>query len=122
MYETPYTSCLQSHETLISPFIILSNMKEEQSELRITVPYLVSLPEDISTMAKWIRFYSLLSADVTPEWRDIRSLEDLSAFMVEIHRDHARLYTQQNVIFCIVGSRDLTEEEAEIYGDGQGSE
>ena len=94
-------------------------MVEQQTELRLTVPFLSDQPEDVHIMTKWIRFYGSTSKDASPVWRDIRRAEELSAFMVEIGEGYAKLYTQENIMFCIVGSRD-EEEDGEQYYYGSG--
>ncbi|CAB4000650.1 Hypothetical predicted protein [Paramuricea clavata] len=124
-YELPSPSYLSSGEVLLSPLVVVGNMSEEETELRLTFPFLRDLPEDADFMAKWIRFYGGSSGDDVPMWQDIRTAEELDAFMVEIQQNYAKLHTQQNVSFCIVGSRDEpavlydygTELEGEAYGD-----
>lgn len=116
-YELPSASYLKPDEILLSPFVMVGNMSEDVSELRLTLPFLRDLPEDIDSMAKWIRFYGKSSGDDTPAWRDIRTAHEMDAFMVEIRKDYAKLCTQQNVTFCIVGSRT---EPAVVYDYGAG--
>ncbi|XP_028398065.1 uncharacterized protein LOC114521735 [Dendronephthya gigantea] len=105
LYELPSASYRKPDEILLSPFIMVGNMSEDVSELRLTLPFLRDLPEDTDSMAKWIRFYGAPSGNDTPVWRDIRTAYEMGAFMVEIRKDHAKLCTQQNVTFCIMGSR-----------------
>ena len=116
-YEFPSPSYLSSGEILLSPFVVVENMSEDETELRLTIPFLRDLPEDANSMAKWIRFYGSSSGDDPPMWQDIKTAEELNAFMVEIREDCAKLHTQQNVSFSIVGSRD---EPVVLYDYGTG--
>ena len=116
-YELPNQSYLCAGEILLSPFIVVGNMSEDETELQLKLPFLRELPEDSASMTKWIRFFGAPSDDGVPMWKDIRSAEELDAFMVEIREDYAKLYTQQNVTFCIVGSRD---EPTVLYDYGAG--
>ena len=116
-YELPSSSYLNYGEVLLSPFIVVGNMSEDETELRLTIPFLRGIPKHTESMAKWIRFYGSTSGDNVPMWRDIRTVEELDAFMVEIGDDYAKLHTQQNVTFCIVGARDET---AVLYDYGAG--
>ena len=118
-YQPLNPSYLEPGDILLSPFILVTNMVEQQTELRLTVPFLSGQPEDVHMMTKWIRFYGSTSKDASPVWRDIRRAEELSAFMVEIGEGYAKLHTQENVMFCIVGSRD-EEEDGEQYYYGSG--
>lgn len=115
-YQPPDSSYLEPNEILLSPFVMVTNMVEEETEIQLTFPFLSNLPDDADTMAKWIRFYGSLSDYAPPVWRDIRRIEDLESFMVEIFDDHVRLYTQENITFCMVGSREPEEEYD--YGSG----
>ena len=116
-YEVPSPSYLNSGEVLLSPYVIVGNMSEDETELRLTIPFLRDLPEDVGSMAKWIRFYGSSSGDDAPMWQDIKTAEELNAFMVEMGEDFAKLHTQQNISFSIVGSRD---EPAILYDYGGG--
>jgi hypothetical protein len=117
-YELPSPSYLSSGEMLLSPLVVVGNMSEDETELRLTFPFLRDLPEGADSMAKWIRFYGGSSGDDVPMWQDIRTAKELDAFLVEIQQDYAKLHTQQNVSFCIVGSRD---EPAVLYDYGTGN-
>ena len=111
-YEPPSSSYLCTGEILLSPFVVVACMPEEETELQLTVPFLRDVPDDTDTMAKWIRFYGSSSGDDAPMWQDIRTAEEMQTFMVEIRENYAKLHTQQNVTFCIVGSRN---EPAVVY-------
>lgn len=115
-YELPTPEYLGSGEMLLSPYVVVGNMSEDmsQTDVKITIPLLRDRPSDADSMAKWIRFYGGSSGEGAPMWQDIRTPEDLDAFMIEITSDHAKLHTQQNVSFCIVGSRD---EPAVLYNN-----
>jgi hypothetical protein len=114
-YELPSPSYLSSGEILLSPYVVVGNMSEDETELRLTIPFLRELPDDVGSMAKWIRFYGSSSGEDAPMWQDIKTMEELDAFLVEIGEDYAKLHTQQNVSFSIVGSRD---EPAVLYDYG----
>ena len=116
-YELPSSVHLDHGEVLLSPYIVVEDMSENESSLELTVPFLQKRPKHTESMAKWIRFFGSTSAENVPMWQDIRTAEELDVFTVEIGDDYAKIHTQQNVTFCIVGS---TDENAVLYDYGAG--
>ena len=114
-YDLPGASTLNADEVVLSPFVIVGNLAESEAELRLKIPFLKMQPEKLHSMAKWLRFYGSCEDGATAVYQDIGMSHDES-FMLEIGNDYAVMHTQENVMFCIVGSRDETK--LHNYGTG----